>query len=263
MARETERFQAFCRKYVNRKVRNHFKDLGGDGWIPDFAIDRHMTRWVCTHQDKDPLMLTVGRLLIYFFKIQGLLEEPIYAIPSTQLHESVTIYPQVIICFKESSPEAKANKRYPLKATHSIRIKSDFSSKAEVERLARKIKAIFGTPVFKFTKGKIKYTYYDKSKGYSIIVTCPNESEAKSVIEKLLEINSDRPDWDCLTDSNSRKNYNTQKTTRVAGRIINQVKRRQSGVVHFTHAELSVPDVPENVQLVDVSGQYPGAILYG
>jgi hypothetical protein len=262
MPSETERFQSFCRQYINRKVRERFKDLGGDDWQADFTNDRHFSRHVVTHKDDDPLALTVGRLIVYFFEIQGFLKEPLYTMPSRELHISNTIYPQVIICFRESTERAKAQDRNPLTATHAIRTQHDFSSKADVQRLAQKIKSIFATPVFNFDKGKLKYTYWEKAKGYNIIVTCPSEAEAKPIVERLLRINNDTPNWDYLNESKSNQNFEQQEQIRVNGETKKKPKRRQSGKVIFTHAELAIPGVAENIYLVDVSGQYPGAILY-
>lgn len=262
MPSETERFQSFCRQYINRKVRERFRDLGGDDWQADFTNDRHFSRHVVTHKDDDPLALTVGRLIVYFFEIQGFLKEPLYTIPSTALHISNTIYPQIIICFRESYKDAESNERYALTAEHYVRTQHDFATKADVQRLAQKVKNIFATPVFNFNKGKLKYTYYEKPKGYKITVACPSESEARSVVERLLQLNNDTPNWNYLNESKSNQNFEEQEKVRVNGETKKKAKRRQSGKVVFTHAELSIPGITENIYLVDVSRRYPGAIIY-
>jgi hypothetical protein len=263
MANEIERFQNFCQKYINKKVKEHFSDLGDERWQPDFNVDRHFTRWICTHQDKDPLTLTVGRLLVYFFKIQGLLDEPIYAIPTARLHESVETIPQIIIYFQESAQSARDNRRVrsPLRAEHYVRFNGDFSSKTEVERLARKVQQIFATPVFSFKKGVIKYTYQDKRKGILIIVATPNETQARNVIEKLLAIIDERPDWNLITESRSNKNFTETETVRINGKTYKKPQRRQTGTVHFISAELHVNGLPGNIRLIDLGGRYYNEIL--
>lgn len=260
---ETERFQDFCRKYINRKVREHFSDLGDERWQPNFEVDRHFTRWVCTHQDNDPLTLTVGRLLVYFFKIQGLLDEPIYAVPSTRLQQTVQTIPQVIINFQESVRDARANKRprHPLTAQHYIRFNGDFSSEAEVERIARKVRDLFATPVFGFNKGRIKYTYYDKPKGHLFIVSSFTELEAKNVIEKMLAIINEVPDWSKLTESRSNADFTTTEYITVNGKRHKKPQRRPLGKVHFLSAELHVNGLSSNIHLLDLSGRSRNVIL--
>lgn len=263
MANNVERFQDFCRKFINRKVREHFSDLGAEDWEPDFNVSRHFTRWVCTHLDTDPMMLTLGRLLVYFFKVQGLLDEPIYAMPCTQLYRSVQTLPQIIINFQESATDARQNNRsrYPLTAQHYVRIAQYFETEADVERLARKVREIFATPVFHFNKGRIKYTYTDRTRGLLYIVACPNETEAKSVIEKLLALIDVVPDWELLTDSHSRKNFATTERIRVNGKTYKKPQRRPLGKVHFISAELHVDGLPGNIHLIDLGGRSTNTVL--
>jgi hypothetical protein len=263
MANEIERFQDFCRKYINRKVKDHFSDLGDERWQPDFNVDRHFTRWVCTHQDKDPLTLTVGRLLVYFFKIQGLLDEPLYTIPSTRLQQSVETIPQIIINFQETAQSARENRRVknPLGAEHYLRFDGDFSSEAEVQRIARKVQQIFATPVFSFQKGVLKYTYQDKRKGILIIVATPNETQARNVIEKLLAVIDERPSWKKLTESRSNRDFTETETVRINGKTYKKPRRRQLGTVYFISAELHVEGLPGNIRLIDLGGRYSSAIL--
>jgi hypothetical protein len=263
MPNETERFQDFCKKYINRKVKEHFSDLGDERWQPDFNVDRHFTRWVCTHQDKDPLTLSVGRLLVYFFKIQGLLDAPIYSMPCTQLFNSVECLPQIIINFQESVQSARDNNRnkHPLTAQHYIRVRTDFSSESEVQRIARKVKEVFATPIFSFDKGRLKYTYLDRSKGYFFIVATPNEAEARNVVEKLLAINNDVPDWELLTESRSNKNFTSVQTMRVNGKQYKKPQRRPLGRVSFISAELHVDGLPGNIHLLDLSGRSRDVVL--
>jgi hypothetical protein len=264
MANEIERFQDFCRKYINRKVKEYFKDLGDERWQPDLNLDRHFVRWVCTHQDNDPLALTVGRLLVYFFKVQGLLDEPLYFIPTSRLQQqNVQTIPQVIINFQETAQSAQANKRtdHPLGAHHHIRFEKDFSSEAEVQALARKVREAFATPLFHFDKGRLKYTYLDKIKGFLFIVATPNETEARKVIEKLLFVVGESPNWDLLTESRSNKNFSQVKTIRINGKSYKQPQMRPTGKVYFLSAELHVEGLPGNIRLLDLSGRSSNTVL--
>jgi hypothetical protein len=263
MPNETERFQDFCKKYINRKVKEHFSDLGDERWQPDFNVDRHFTRWVCTHQDKDPLVLSVGRLLVYFFKIQGLLDEPLYSMPCTQLFNSVECIPQIIINFQESVQSARDNNRnkHPLTAQHYIRVKVDFSSAAEVERIARKVKDVFATPLFNFDKGVTKYTYYDKPNSYEFKVYGHTEQEAQNVITKLLLLDNQTPNWECLSESVKRRNFTRVEHITVNGKRYKKPQRRPLGKVHFISAELHVDGLPGNIHLLDLGGRSKNVVL--
>lgn len=256
MSNDVERFQDFCRRFINRKVREHFNDLGGDDWRPDFNVSRHFTRWICTHQDTDPMMLTLGRLMVYFFKVQGLLEEPIFMLPATNLIESVSTVAQVILHFQESARDARANNRpyTPLRAQHSIRVRDNFETAASVNTLARKINTIFNTPPFVYDKGRTKFTYQDKSKGHLLIITAINESEAKSVINKMLDIVDDSPNWDLLSESRSNQNFTTTERFRAAGENYKKPQYRPLGKVRFSHAELHIPNMKRNLTLIDKTG---------
>jgi hypothetical protein len=263
MANEIERFQNFCQKYINKKVREHFSDLGDERWQPDFNVDRHFTRWICTHQDKDPLILTVGRLLVYFFKIQGLFDEPIYAMPCTQLFQSVQCIPQIIINFQESTQSARENNRsrHPLTAQHYIRAKVDFSSSAEVERIARKVKEVFATPIFSFDKGRIKYVYFDKANSYEFKILSNSEAQAKNVIEKLLALDNKTPDWDFFSATTKNRNFATTEHIIVNGKRYKKPQRRPLGKVNFISAELHVDGLPGNIRLIDLSNRSKNIIL--
>lgn len=257
MSNDVERFQDFCRKFINRKVREHFTDLGGDDWQPDFNVSRHFTRWVCTHTDNDPMMLTLGRLLVYFFKVQGLLEEPIFAMPATNLIESVLTVAQVILYFQESARDAVINKRpyRPLMAQHSIRVRDKFESANSVNALAKKVNQIFNTPAFAYDKGRLKFTYRDRSKGHLLIITAINEAEARTVINKILNIVDETPDWDLLYESKSNRNFNKTEKFKAGGETYKKPQNRPLGKVKFSHAELHIPNLAGNITLIDKRGQ--------
>jgi hypothetical protein len=264
MPSETERFQSFCRRFINRKVRENFKDLGGEDFQADFRNERHFSRHICTHQDDDPLTLTIGRLMVYYFEVRGLIEEPIYSIPSSHLHESVQGVPQLILTFKESRQDSIENKRYknPLEAQHYIRVKTDFSSESEVMQIARRVRDIFVTPRYHLDKGRIKFTYYNKSKGHEFKILAESESEAKNLITKILATAQEEPDWDYLSDSRkTNRDFNKTQYIRFNGKRYKKPTRRPSGRVHFVSAELHVDGVPYNLYLIDLEGRSKNVIL--
>lgn len=250
---DIEFFQSFCRKYVNKAVKNHFKDVSGDDENSlSVNVPRQAIKRVCLHKDTDPIMLTIGRLLIWWVEAKGLFDEYIYGIPVTTFHESVAFKPQIKLFWREDSEDAKNNNRYPLRAEYTVRYRGKYESKRDLEQLGKKINSIFNSPkAHVFTKGRTKYSYRDKTKGYELIITANSDNDAKDVINKLLAIQEDSPlDEEFLTKSTSDKNWSKKETVRVAGQAFSKPKKRQVGKVHFTHAEFAVHGMARDRVLV-------------
>lgn len=250
---DIELFQSFCRKFFNRTVNEHFKDVVNDD--PDTlsrGVPRQLIKRICLHKDNDPIVLTVGRLLIWWVEARGLLDEFIYGIPSTTFHETVRFQPQIKLFWREATKEAALDNRYPARAVYTVRFKGGVSSKTDIVALRNKVGRIFGgsTP-HSFTKGREKYSYRDKEKGYEFIITALNKQEAKSVINALLEIQGDNPlEEALLTTSTTDRNWNAVETIRVNGQAYKKPKQRPIAKVHFTHAELAVHGMARDITLV-------------
>ena len=248
-----ETFQSFCRRYVNKAVRNHFRDVAGTTIDSlSLSVPREAIKRVCLHEDKDPLLLTIARLLIWWVEARGLMEEFIYGIPASNLHESVRFKPQIKLFWRETAEDAKLAERYPIRAQYTVRYRGDYASRADLERLKTKLTRIFNTSKpHSFTKGREKFSYRDKEKGYEFIITAQNETEAKDVINKLLSIQDDAPlNEALLTRSIKEKNWNARETVRVAGEVFTKPKERPIGKVHFTHAELAVHGMAKDKTLI-------------
>jgi hypothetical protein len=250
-------FQSFCMRYINRAVREHFKDVeGDDDGSLSRAVPRQLIKRICLHKDKDPIVLTIGRLLIWWVEARGLFDDVFYGIPSKTFHETVIFKPQIKLFWRESTQDAKDNNRYPIRAEYTVRYKGDVNSRSDIQLLKTKIERIFnGSTPHVFYKGREKYSYRDKDKGYEFIITARDESEAKSVINALLEIQSDNPlNENLLTRSTSDRNWNAIETVRVAGDTYTKPKQRPVGKVKFTHAELAVHGMPRDITLVSNLG---------
>ena len=250
---DVEHFQSFCRKWINRTVREHFRDLppGTDGSL-DTDSPRSVIRDVCLHKDTDTMTLTIGRMLIWWVEARGLFEDVIYGIPADSFHETVVYKPQIKLFWREKTEDARVKDRYPLRAVYSVRWKGDYASRNDLELLKTKLVRIFNSPVtHNFWKGREKFSYRDKLKGYEFIVTARDLTEAKTVINALLEIQNDNPlDESLLTRSTKDKNWNEINTVRVAGEIFKKPKERPIGRVYFTHAEFHVHGMPKPKTLV-------------
>lgn len=262
---DVENFQSFCRKYINKTVKTHFRDVDEDN--PDslsVAVPRQAIKRICLHSDSDPLTLTVGRLLIWWVEARGLFDEYIYGIPSTDFEIKYTYYPQIKLHFKEDRYLSVTNNRKPIRSEVSFRWRSEDFSTQNITALATKIQQDFARPIFKFDKGRECWTYWDDQKGYRFTVYVQTELDAKKIIEAAIRIQDDtEPDWDKnLREHKSNVDYNIRETVRVMGENIKKPRRRPVGTVQFEYAELFIPGTTKPIILVDATGYRPQAIRY-
>ena len=250
-------FQSFCRRYVNRIVKLHFSDLASinDG---DLRIDspRQATQKLLLHKADDPLLLTVGRLLFWWLETKGLMDEYIYAIPSTDFHETNKFLPQITITWRESIEDARSANRYATKARYTVRWRGDYATTNDINQIRRKVNLIFNNPTrHSFYKGREKYSYYDLEKGYRLIVTARDETEAKDVINKLLEIQDDNPLNESLLGKNTKdRNWDTNEIIRVNGQNYKKPTERPIGKVWFDKAEFKVHGMTHDILLTNRLG---------
>ena len=250
----TEQLQSFCQQFLNRLIREDFKDIS-DAPIEslDINVPRHAIKIICTHNDQDSLLHTIIRILIYGFFVFIKFQLDGYYIPYIWLHENYDFIPQVIFYFRDN-PENRTieNRNKPLEAETSFRLHfldvSQGSAKREIELISNRILLNFRN--FKFTKGKIKYSYRDKSNKLNMSCNAPNESEAISLFKNVINcIDNVTFDNDLITKHNPNRNYSTPERKRVFGRTY-KVERRRSGVVEFQHAKLHIQGI-KPIKLVD------------
>lgn len=245
----------------NAEVYRHFKDVHATST----DVGRRAIRDFCLIGAKDSRTTANSKIQYFRDQVQKVhLKPEIYGIPvANYKQETVEGYPQVIIHFRESATDARTNDRYPIRAQVGYRLKDDSLSQSQVDSLATKVKSKFGgaTP-FKFKKGTTKFSYKDKKKGYEFILAADTETEAKSVVTAVLSLNGDTPDWDILTASKSGRTWTTKKTKTVLGKTVELPNQRPIGWVHFTHAELKIPELERDIVLVDQTGRFKNALLW-
>jgi hypothetical protein len=111
---DVEHLQALIRRYINQEIREHFSDLGGDDWEPDISTTRGAMRKALTHEDSDPLQLTILRLFTYYFiygQAKALMPD-VYGIPNTVFDQVRAYRPQICLYFSGSeTPSDNVHKR--------------------------------------------------------------------------------------------------------------------------------------------------------
>ncbi len=257
--------QSFCRRYINRLVKEHFNDVSGDddGSL-SLDVPRQVIKRICLHKDKDSLMLTTIRLLIWWVEARGLIDEYIYGMPAEDFHISYTIYPQVKLHFREDKYEAYTNTRRPARSEVSFRWREENFTTTNINTLANKLAADFASPPFTYRKGRQSFSYVDKTKGYYYNVNANSESDAKSIIEQTINLqDSGIPDWENnFKEHKDNKNYLTQETVRVMGELIKKPKKKPVATVKFAYAELFIPGMTKPIILVDRTGTKARALKY-
>lgn len=252
----TEQLQSFIRNYINKLIREDFKDL--DNEILNINIPRHAIKIICTHTDNDSIIHTVLRLLIYGFFVYFPSYQEGYNIPYIWLHENYDFIPQVIFYFVDDpSTRTIANKNKPLEMEISIRLPfldiSQQSSGNNIEKIANKIFLNFKN--FKVTKGKIKYSYRDKTNKINISSFFPSKSEAVELFKNIiLCLENVTYDNDNIVEHKPEKTFTVPEKRYVFGRKY-EIERRRSGIVQFKKATLHIQGI-KPIKLVDTIKNY-------
>lgn len=113
------------------------------------------------------------------------------------------------------------------------------------------IKSIFGTPQHHFSKGRLKYSYWDKDKGVYLKGFFTSEADAENLFKAMLNIPSG------ITYSNNFLNksespyrdWTPSDTEQIGGKSLKSPQQRISGEVYFQYAELKHQKLKEDIVL--------------
>lgn len=189
----------------------------------------------------------------------------IYGIPVTTFQDQFRFAPQVKLMFRQSQKEIGQGKER-IQCEVSFRIQNETQAtinEAKALVLAQKIKTKFatGTP-FIIQKGKLIVTYLDKVKGYDFRLKVVSEAEGKKVIESVMDLQNDNPEWSRLVVSESKASFPEVPSKEfIYGENRRPPRRRPTGAVPFRYAEMSVWGLKEAITLVDTTGSRPNSLL--
>ncbi|NJL61818.1 MAG: hypothetical protein HC903_08290 [Methylacidiphilales bacterium] len=261
---DVELFQNFCRLQVNKEVRKFFIGTIAEN---DLSTPRGLAKNICLHKDVDSMDLTIGRLIAYYFVCGGFEGTPIYGIPTTAFQEQRKFKPQIQLYFQEDHNDVDAGYS-PITGEISFRLMNQESttlSNSEVTTYANKVKTAFAQPSFVWKKGKELYSYTDWDKGYQLQLLCRNETEAKRVVEQVLDIQSHSPNWERLRKNeavDAASSYPTVPGTQtILGKSRKKPRRRPIADVRFQYALLHVHGLSRAITLVDRSGIFANPVV--
>jgi hypothetical protein len=254
----------------NKIVKAEFNDVGDDAWVHDITTPRGSLRVACTHLDADSVDMTLIRLWLFYGVLRKCQDfhPAIFGTPSTSFQETTRYHPQIHLYFEEKYTEADPGYK-PLRSQVSLRLMNettDTLTKAEITVIATKIKTLFSTSVpFHWKRGKELFSYIDQAHGYYFQLLCFSTTEAKKVIEQVLDIRGHTPNWKLLNSKTNAEPVGSYPTIPVSktilGKSYKQPRRRPVGNVYFTHAVLHIHGKPNPVVLVDSDKRYPESVV--
>jgi hypothetical protein len=172
-------------------------------------------------------------------------------------------HPKVTLFFSEDKYEAVVNDRSPIVGEIGFRLMRETRSTFNPEKakaLANKIKLKFGgeTP-FRWVKGKQMFSYSDWDKGYQLQLLCANKTEAKRIVEQILDLQSHSPDWTKFNGTyNELPEQRYPETTQreyIYGENVEIDNSRPFVTVHFRYAFVSINGIKHPIDLVDTTGK--------
>jgi hypothetical protein len=255
----------------NKVVVKEFNDVGDDDWIPDIATARGSLRLACMLRTDDAIITILIRLWLFY----GILRKAkdfhpaIFGIPSIDFQEKMIYFPQIQLYFEEKYSETATG--YDILRTQvSIRLIGETSQSfttAEATTIANKIKTLFnpGNIPFNFKRGKYLASYIDQVKGHHFQIYAFDETNAKKVIQHVLEIRGQTPDWKLLnlkTNAEPTQSYPTiPQTKQILGKARKQPRKRPVGIVRFAYAVAHLYGMPEPLVLYDPDKRYTTSLV--
>jgi hypothetical protein len=261
VSKEWNLIRSWLRKTYNKEVHEYFKDLPPEV-DPDNSSGRSTTKAVCLIGAKDSQGIAAIKRENFEWLKRRVAQEmpwhPFIALPDA----SAEGHPQIQLWFYERYQDAKRERRKQTNTQISFRIRNnDWSSLAEAEAMARKIRDAFARPIYHIDRGEEKITYNDKLKGYQFTLYVIGKTEAKRILTDVFQLIGDTPNWDKLTRNESEKDFKASTTVRVVGEPVKTQNKRPITKVYFRYAIAKVPPSMADIPLIDTGDFYWNALL--
>ena len=217
--------------------------------------------------------MTIGRILLFetlrgrfASRLAGGLDE----VGVTKFSETVMrrLKPQIVLYFLEDAADV-ATGYTPVDGRISFRLMDHTTASINpvvAATFAQRVNSNFvNGGGFVWRKGREMASYSDWKKGYQLQLLVRSDAEGRRVVEQVLDIQNDTPDWE-------KYNYETNAEPAAAfptipsqdviyGKSRRLPRRRPVADVRFQYAALHVEGVPNPVILVDRSGVLPAPLV--
>lgn len=270
---EWEQLQDVVQWVHNRRVIEEFRDLtpNDEEWvISELNTPRARLRYACTIKEADSAPMVFIRMWLFYVILgqAAAMQVPVYGIPVPGYQESRVFQPQVELYFIED-PQDVEQGFAPVSGSIKFRVMNRDSAnitEADVNQIALKVRTNFATGNgFVWRKGRIMGSYTDRQRGYKLQLLCRTESEARRVIEQVLNVQGHVPNWEYLNISENQNEAARYPiippTTRILNRTRRGTRKRPIADVRFVAAFLHVHGLPNAIVLVDRSGRHRNPVL--
>lgn len=261
---EWEHLQSVLLQTHNRIIREEFSDIEPDD---DITTPRSSLKAACLLKDSDSALMTILRYWLFYVDLRKAqdLAPAIYGTPITSFQEHFQFAPHVKLHFLQDQNDVQEGySAVDGDITFKLVDETNESiTPAKAEALAHKIRSSFATGSgFVWRKGTTKVSYLDKARGYDFRLLVMSESEGRRIIEQVLDIQNDTPDWGNLSISQSRASFPATPPTRhIYGRSRRLPRRRPRADVRFKFAQLHIWGIPTPILLVDRTGYFRNALV--
>ncbi|MBE9065132.1 hypothetical protein IQ260_00500 [Leptolyngbya cf. ectocarpi LEGE 11479] len=267
-----EHLQDTIRRTFSREVREWFRDIDLDGDL-DIATPRSSLALACEHRDDDSFNMTIGRILL-FETLRGRFADRLVnassGAGSTTYRTDVRrrTRPKISLYFIEDANDVETGYA-PVDGTISFRLMDHTPSSITpviAQTYAQRIKSNFDIGGgFVWKKGKNMYSYSDWPNGYQLQLLCRTDTEARRIVDAVLDVQSHVPDWSYFNEKINAEPASAfpiiPDIDRAYGEQRRQPRRRPVADVRFQYATLEVLGVANPVVLVDRSGVLPTALV--
>lgn len=261
---DVEHLQAVVRRYLNKQIREDFRDLFGDGdtWEPEISTTRGSMLRALLHEDSDPITVTAVRMMLYYFTYgrAKALQPDIYGTSITSQNRVIRAKkPEITLYFNNKPYQLNKDNKF-VEGQISFRL-MDKTYKTitmvEIETYARKIKSLFATPKFIWHKGKEMVSYTDWEMGYQLQLLVRDKVEGKRIIEQVLDIQGHTPEWDLMQHSKNEDEAEAYpenpRSETILGKTVEGLRKRPKEEVVFRYATLTMRGRARGINLVDTT----------
>jgi len=260
---DTKHLKTVLLQTYNKFVKDAFKDLDIDDLNLDINVPRQSLLKGCKITANDSQILINNRMMLFYFVTRQAqdLQQPVYGMPTGTYHQLRKFKPHVFLYFKEDEEDVDPDYQ-PLRAEISFRLMDDTEltiSNTELTTLANKVKSEFGgINGYRWHKGKYLCSYNEPDKGYKLQIYAYSSSEAKEVINKVLDLKNHSPDWKYFNvsenDEASSAYPTIPPTKTILGKSVKLPRKRPVGYVRFQRATVHLWGLTKPISLYDRTG---------
>lgn len=261
----TEVLQDTIKKVYNERVRDWFKEYR-DITTFDLSIPRQAAFAACWHLDSDSTHETELKISL-FNEIRS--QHSPNLVGETNQNEKVIRRgkPQIVLFFQEDFQDVEPDYA-PVtgKITFRIMEKTQSLTEAKLREIANKVKSIFrpqSAQIWK--KGKIYCTYSDWAEGYQLQLLVRDATEGKSLVNRVLQIKGDTPNWTYFNTIENSSPTEAFPTLPSREMILSEnrrlPRRRPIASVRFQYALVQINALPLPIVLIDRSGHFSNPLI--